>query len=132
MVYMDPGRRQLFYAMGENSTSEIPLVFRSTAAEHMRTLKQHNTIWEQVKTPEVLAAEQELSTVNCHTLNLEAYEDYIHMCARHWNTLGSFYADTPTVAPNEDHQHRKHQERQEKWMPLDECLQHQQEHEQQD
>ncbi|KAJ2793215.1 hypothetical protein H4R20_006607, partial [Coemansia guatemalensis] len=133
MVFADPGRRQLFYAMGENSTSDVPMVFRSTAAEHMRTTKKQQEVREKAKTDDVHAAERDLATVSCHALNLGDYEDYIRKRAEHWKTMSDFYANTKTIPPNEDHRRQReerHQKRHQEWKPWNERQQQQQERQQ--
>jgi hypothetical protein len=130
LVYVDPGRCQLLYMMGEHSTAEAPQVLRLTQAErdHLMRTKTATEIREEIKPLAVWHAEQQLLTVSGHTLNRAGYAHFLQVRTQVWDIMSNHYADAETELPDnhEQNQRRRYRWRQRRKARWKDHTQHQQ------
>ncbi|KAJ2505996.1 hypothetical protein H4217_009113, partial [Coemansia sp. RSA 1939] len=98
LVALDPGKRQLLCGTSDNSTPDVPIIFRYTDGQRnarMR-IKVNSGTLERVKPKVVKDAEARLSVVSHLALDPLRFATYITVRAAEWRLLADFYADTQT------------------------------------
>ncbi|KAJ1854393.1 hypothetical protein GGH12_004550 [Coemansia sp. RSA 1822] len=95
-VLVDPGRRDLLFAMREDSSIAEKKVYRYTRCQQRVETKQkkYKKILQQVKTAEVAAAERTLSAGSCTKPDLKLFEEYLRARADVAAKLTWFYNHT--------------------------------------
>ncbi|KAJ2472247.1 hypothetical protein IWW56_006185, partial [Coemansia sp. RSA 2131] len=95
-VLVDPGRRDLLFAMREDSTIKDKQVYQYTRCQQRVETKQtkYRKILQQVKTADVAAAERTLGTGSCIKPDLDLYKVYLRARADVAAKLTWFYNHT--------------------------------------
>ncbi|KAJ2703737.1 hypothetical protein H4R19_005300, partial [Coemansia spiralis] len=109
-VLIDPGRRDLFYAMHENSTARDPWLYRYTSSQknkEQRT-RRFGKIREKAKVDykagNIHEAEQIMSMVSYKTDDPEEFLHYVRVRSKLWPVLSAFYTSCMTTHETSNHQ----------------------------
>ncbi|KAI8319374.1 hypothetical protein GQ54DRAFT_40123 [Martensiomyces pterosporus] len=87
--------------MAENSTADSPVLFRYTRNQKAMDAKSthYHKLCEELKdgSPDVRAAEDQLTKVHCSTMDPVKYRKYVETRAAVWPILSTFYSRTMTT-----------------------------------
>ncbi|KAJ2130770.1 hypothetical protein IW136_005472, partial [Coemansia sp. RSA 678] len=107
-VLIDPGRRDLLFAMHEDSSIEDKQLYRYTRNQQRNETRvtRFKKILEKVKkadTEDIAEAERSLGAGNCVKPDLKLFKEYLEARAQVADKLTRFYNETYTVHPTSTH-----------------------------
>ncbi|KAJ2131153.1 hypothetical protein IW136_005375, partial [Coemansia sp. RSA 678] len=105
-VLIDPGRRDLLFAMHEDSSIEDKQLYRYTRNQQRKETRvtRFKRILEKVKPADIAAAERSLGAGSCVKPDLKLFKEYLVARAQVADKLTRFYNETHTVHPTSTHQ----------------------------
>ncbi|KAJ2254186.1 hypothetical protein GGH98_002406 [Coemansia sp. RSA 454] len=105
-VLIDPGRRDLLFAMHEDSSIEDKQLYRYTRNQQRKETRvtRFKRILEKVKPADIAAAERSLGAGSCVKPDLVLFKEYLKARAQVADKLTIFYNETYTVHPTSTHQ----------------------------
>ncbi|KAJ2204715.1 hypothetical protein IW143_005477, partial [Coemansia sp. RSA 520] len=111
-VLIDPGRRDLLFAMHEDSSIEKKRLYRYTRNQQRKETRvtRFKRILEKVKkadTEDIAEAERSLSAGSCVKPDLVLFKEYLKARAQVADKLTRFYNETYTVHPTSTHKIHK-------------------------
>ncbi|KAJ2634197.1 hypothetical protein IW137_004463, partial [Coemansia sp. RSA 1287] len=111
-VLIDPGRRDLLFAMHEDSTVEDKQLYRYTRNQQRKETRvtRFKRILEKVKkadAEDIAEAERSLGAGSCVKPDLELFKEYLVARAQVADKLTRFYNETYTVHPTSTHKIHK-------------------------
>ncbi|KAJ2423126.1 hypothetical protein IWW41_005062, partial [Coemansia sp. RSA 2522] len=111
-VLIDPGRRDLLFAMHEDSSIEKKRLYRYTRNQQRKETRvtRFKRILEKVKkadAEDIAEAERSLGAGSCVKPDLKLFKEYLVARAQVANKLTRFYNETYTVHPTSTHKIHK-------------------------
>ncbi|KAJ1744688.1 hypothetical protein LPJ58_006564, partial [Coemansia sp. RSA 1591] len=108
-VLIDPGRRDLLFAMHEDSTVEDKQLYRYTRNQQRKETRvtRFKRILEKVKPADIAEAERSLGAGSCVKPDLKLFKEYLKARAQVADKLTCFYNETYTVHPTSTHKIHK-------------------------
>ncbi|KAJ2259556.1 hypothetical protein EV176_006872, partial [Coemansia sp. RSA 451] len=105
-VLIDPGRRDLLFAMHEDSSIEKKHLYRYTRNQQRKETRitRFKRILEKVKKADIAEAERSLGAGSCVKPDLVLFKEYLKARAQVADKLTRFYNETYTVHPTSTHQ----------------------------
>ncbi|KAJ2142654.1 hypothetical protein IW142_004172, partial [Coemansia sp. RSA 564] len=105
-VLIDPGRRDLLFAMHEDSSIEDKQLYRYTRNQQRKETRvtRFKRILEKVKPADIAAAERSLGAGSCVKPDLVLFKEYLKARAQVADKLTRFYNETHTEHPTSTHQ----------------------------
>ncbi|KAJ2130645.1 hypothetical protein IW136_005506, partial [Coemansia sp. RSA 678] len=108
-VLIDPGRRDLLFAMHEDSSIEDKQLYRYTRNQQRKETRvtRFKKILEKVKPADIAEAERSLGAGSCVKPDLKLFKEYLKARAQVADKLTRFYNETYTVHPTSTHKIHK-------------------------
>ncbi|KAJ1757191.1 hypothetical protein LPJ69_004504 [Coemansia sp. RSA 1752] len=105
-VLIDPGRRDLLFAMHEDSSIEDKQLYRYTRNQQRKETRvtRFKKILKKVKPVDIAAAERSLGAGSCVKPDLVLFKEYLKARAQVADKLTRFYNETHTEHPTSTHQ----------------------------
>ncbi|KAJ2142613.1 hypothetical protein IW136_001905 [Coemansia sp. RSA 678] len=105
-ILIDPGRRDLLFAMHEDSSIEDKQLYRYTRNQQRKETRvtRFKQILKKVKPVDIAAAERSLGAGSCVKPDLKLFKEYLEARAQVADKLTRFYNETHTVHPTSTHQ----------------------------
>ncbi|KAJ2719480.1 hypothetical protein H4S00_003476 [Coemansia sp. D1744] len=105
-VLIDPGRRDLLFAMHEDSSIEDKQLYRYTRNQQRKETRvtRFKKILKKVKPADIAEAERSLGAGSCVKPDLKLFKEYLVARAQVADKLTRFYNETHTEHPTSTHQ----------------------------
>ncbi|KAJ2264570.1 hypothetical protein J3F81_006174, partial [Coemansia sp. RSA 371] len=105
-VLIDPGRRDLLFAMHEDSSIEDKQLYRYMRNQQRKETRvtRFKKILKKVKPVDIAAAERSLGAGSCVKPDLVLFKEYLKARAQVADKLTRFYNETHTEHPTSTHQ----------------------------